>query len=140
LQIYQENSMTKAPLADRLFSKEHEWISVSGDNATMGISDHAQSSLGDVVYVELPEIGAKVRRGKPIGVVESVKAVSDIYAPVSGTVKAINKAIIDHPEAINRDPYGEGWLLVIELENKAEEQSLLSYKQYEEMLTLEAKR
>lgn len=131
--------MTKATADDRLFSKEHEWIRVNGNDAIMGISDHAQASLGDVVYVELPEIGARVQQGRPIGVVESVKAVSDIYAPVTGTVKAINEAIIDHPEAINQDPYGEGWLLIIELESKIEEQSLLSPEQYQEMLILEAK-
>ncbi len=105
----------------------------------MGISDHAQSALGDVVYVELPKIGTKITEGMPIGLVESVKAVSDIYAPVSGVVKNINQNAISDPGVINKDPYGAGWLLEIELTNSQERGELLDAKAYEAMLEEEAK-
>lgn len=130
--------MVKTP-TDRLFSKEHEWIKIEGNDALMGISDHAQSSLGDVVYLELPEVGASVVQGKAIGVVESVKAVSDIYAPVSGTVKAVNQKAVEHPENINRDPYGEGWLIVIEINADDDKKNLLSATDYDELLAQEQK-
>jgi|SRR5579871_353323 len=131
--------MNKQPPVDRVFSTEHEWIKTEGSDAILGISDHAQSSLGDVVYVELPEVGSVISRGSAIGVVESVKAVSDIFAPISGRVKAVNIAVIDHPEKINQDPYGEGWLIVIEPANQSEQQSLLTSEQYLELLQKEAK-
>lgn len=131
--------MAKIPPPDCLFSEEHEWIKMKDSDALMGISDHAQSSLGDVVYIELPKVGAEIKQGKAIGVVESVKAVSDIYAPVSGVIKAVNKTVIDHPEKINQDPYGEGWLLVINPAEMDEVKKLLSVGDYEKLLRREAK-
>lgn len=128
----------KAPL-DRLFSEEHEWIKFDIKETLMGISDHAQASLGDVVYVELPQIGSEIIKGATIGVVESVKAVSDIFAPISGKVKAINQKVIDRPETINLDPYGQGWLLVIEPSEISEKDFLLSADQYQDLLEREAK-
>jgi glycine cleavage system H protein len=132
--------MKTAVPEDRLFSEEHEWVKINGLEATMGISDHAQSALGDVVYVELPEIGARVEQGKAIGVVESVKAVSDIFAPVSGVVQAFNQSVIDRPEIINLDPYGEGWLIKISLtENAAHLSKLLTPQKYLSLLSDETK-
>jgi glycine cleavage system H protein len=131
--------MTKPTPTDRLFTEEHEWIKIETPFAIIGISDHAQASLGDVVYVELPSIGAQIQKGKAIGVVESVKAVSDIYAPASGVVKSVNQDVLENPEKINSSPYDEGWLLKIELTETSETKSLLSPKQYDELLTKEAK-
>src|SRR5690349_24648804 len=102
---------------DRVYTKDHEWLQVSGASATIGITDHAQSALGDIVYVELPKTGAAIEQGKPIGVVESVKAVSDIYAPVSGTVTDVNAAVVDDPAKVNGDPFGDGWLIKITVAN-----------------------
>ncbi|MCA9506856.1 MAG: glycine cleavage system protein GcvH [Myxococcales bacterium] len=131
--------MTKIIPDDRLFSEEHEWVKIQGDEAIFGISDYAQSCLGDVVYVELPDCGKEIDQGKAIGVVESVKAVSDIFAPLSGTVLAVNHTIIDTPEQINRDPYGEGWMLKIKLHDPSQSKKLLNSKAYEELLEKEAK-
>jgi|SRR5580704_4343837 glycine cleavage system H protein len=131
--------MAKQAPNDRLYSEEHEWVKMEGNDALIGISDHAQASLGDVVYVELPDVGQEIKMGSAIGVVESVKAVSDIYAPISGMVKAINPIVIEHPEKINQDPYGEGWLFLIEIKDKGQEKSLLSPLDYQKMLELEAK-
>ena len=97
------------------YSKEHEWVRVEGNNVVVGISDYAQSQLGDIVFVELPEIGASVIAGKRFSVVESVKAVSDIFSPVSGKIVAVNEGLNDAPEKINHAPYGEGWIAVIEM-------------------------
>lgn len=131
--------MNKLNLNSVLFSKEHEWVKIDANKALMGISDFAQHALGDVVYVELPQVGKTINKGAAIGVVESVKAVSDIYAPVSGVVQQINQQVLDHPEKINQDPYGEGWLIMIELTNKADEDSLLNYTDYQKLLEEEAK-
>jgi glycine cleavage system H protein len=122
---------------DRLYTKEHEWVKIDGDSATIGISDHAQSALGDIVYVELPKPGASLAQGKPIGVVESVKAVSDIYAPISGTVTEVNGAIEDDPATVNADPYGAGWLAKIKIINADEAKSLLDAASYDELLKSE---
>jgi glycine cleavage system H protein len=122
---------------DRLYTKEHEWVKIDGDSATIGISDHAQSALGDIVYVELPKPGASLAQGKPIGVVESVKAVSDIYAPISGTVTEVNGAIEDDPATVNADPYGAGWLAKIKIINADEAKSLLDAASYEELVKSE---
>ena len=122
---------------DRLYTKEHEWVKIDGDSATIGISDHAQSALGDIVYVELPKPGASLAQGKPIGVVESVKAVSDIYAPISGTVTEVNGAIEDDPATVNADPYGTGWLVKIKITNADEAKSLLDAAAYEALLKAE---
>ena len=97
------------------YSKEHEWVRVEGNNVVVGISDYAQSQLGDIVFVELPEIGASVIAGKRFSVVESVKAVSDIFSPVSGKIVAVNEGLNDAPEKINQAPYGDGWIAVIEM-------------------------
>lgn len=113
------------------YSKDHEWIEVKGDVATVGITDYAQSELGDVVFVELPAAGAAVTAGKTFGSVESVKAVSEIYAPASGTVAEANSALTQKPEAINTDPHGAGWLIKIKLSNAAELGSLMDAAAYE---------
>jgi glycine cleavage system H protein len=122
---------------DRFYTKEHEWVKIDGPIATIGISDHAQSALGDIVYVELPKPGAVLAQGKPIGVVESVKAVSDIYAPISGTVTEVNGAIEDDPAKVNADPYGAGWLVKVNFANDGEQKSLLDSASYEELLKSE---
>lgn len=125
---------------DRLFSEEHEWLKLDGNTAMMGISDHAQHALGDVVYVELPDVGREITRGSAIGVVESVKAVSDIYAPVSGTITAINQEVLDHPELINQDPYAQGWLIKIAINKPSDATDyLLSANNYRDLLSREAK-
>jgi glycine cleavage system H protein len=113
------------------YTKEHEWVSVEGVTATVGITDHAQSELGDIVYVDLPKIGAAVTRGGTLGSVESVKAVSDIYAPVSGEVIAINESLAATPEKLNADPHGEAWLVKIKLSAADEVKQLLSAADYQ---------
>jgi len=119
------------------YTKEHEWIKVEGTKAVIGITDHAQHALGDVVFVELPTVGDDLEIDKPFGVAESVKAVSDIYAPISGTVAAINEALLDAPETVNKDAFGEGWMVEIELSNPAELDNLLDAVQYEALLAEE---
>ena len=117
------------------FLKSHEWVRIESDGrATVGISDHAQGLLGDLVYVELPAVGDSVTAGNPVAVVESVKAASDVYSPVSGTVVAVNEALADKPETINEDAYGEGWMFVIELTNAEEVNELLDPDAYAEAL------
>jgi glycine cleavage system H protein len=112
------------------YTKEHEWVRVDGDTGTMGITDHAQKELGDIVYVDLPKKGTVVEQGKTIGSVESVKAVSDIYSPVSGEVVEINEALATAPEKLNEDPHGEAWLVKIRLSAPEEISSLLSAADY----------
>ena len=114
------------------YSKEHEWVLLEGDSAIIGISDFAQSELGDVVYVEVPEVGEKISKEDPFGAVESVKAVSDLYAPVSGTVVEVNDALPDTPELINDDPYGEGWIIKVTLSDRDELDELLNVQEYTE--------
>lgn len=123
---------------DRLFTKEHEWVKIEGDLAIIGISDHAQHSLGDVVYIELPKIGSLIEAGKAIGVVESVKAVSDIYAPITGVITAFNDDVIERPELINQDPYEMGWLLKVTI-TKDNRENLLDAHNYKHLLEREAK-
>ena len=113
------------------YSKDHEWISVKGDVATIGISDYAQHELGDVVFVELPAVGTKVEAGKTFGTVESVKAVSEIYAPANGEVVEINGELQNRPETINSDPHGSGWLIKVKLANPAELNTLMDAAAYE---------
>ena len=103
-----------ADLSNYRFTASHEWVRIEGSTATVGISDHAQAQLGDVIFLELPEVGATLAAGGKFGAIESVKAASDLYAPVSGTVAAVNGALTDHPELVNSDPYGEGWMLRLE--------------------------
>ena len=112
------------------YSEEHEWVQVEGDIAIIGISDFAQESLGDVVFVELPEIGTSVAAGQACGAVESVKAVSDIYSPVSGEIVEVNEALPDTPENINSSPYEQGWIVKIKLSNAAELDALMDADTY----------
>ena len=113
------------------YTKEHEWVRVEGDTGTIGITDHAQQELGDIVYVDLPKVGTRLEQGKTAGSVESVKAVSDIYAPVTGEVTEINQALADAPEKLNADPHGEAWLMKIRLSAPAELAKLLSAAEYQ---------
>jgi glycine cleavage system H protein len=113
------------------YTKEHEWVGLEGDIATVGVTNHAQEELGDIVYVELPKVGAKVEKGKTLGSVESVKAVSDIYSPVSGEVVAVNETLADAPEKMNQDPHGEGWLARIKLSQPEEIQKLMTAAEYQ---------
>ena len=102
-------------MAERRYSKTHEWVMVDGKTATVGISDFAQAQLGDVVFLELPKPGRKLGKGEAFGTIESVKAASDLYSPVDGTVTTVNENLTAHPELVNSDPYGEGWILKVEL-------------------------
>ena|SRR5882672_7022494 len=115
-----------------LYTKEHEWLRLDGDTGTIGITDHAQKSLGEVVYVELPKVGDKFDAGRTFGSVESVKAVSDLFMPVSGEVVAVNEGLGDAPEKINETPYSEGWMLRVRLLDKNQTGSLLSADEYDE--------
>ena len=112
------------------YTKEHEWVNVEGDTGTIGITDHAQKELGDIVYVDLPKVGATAEKGKTIGSVESVKAVSDIYSPVSGEVVAVNELLTASPEKLNEDPHGAAWLMKIKLSAPAEMSELMSVADY----------
>jgi len=118
-----------------LYSKEHEWAKLEGDSAIIGITDYAQNALGDIVFVELPKVGASVAQFSTVGVIESVKAVSDLFTPLSGEVVEINGGLEDDPAAVNRDPYGAGWLLRIKLADANETNALLSPDQYEKIAT-----
>ena len=116
------------------YSREHEWVRIEGEVATIGITEHAQREMGDLVFVELPKVGDAVESGKPIGTVESVKAVSEVFAPVTGEVLEINEGLLDHPEQINGDPYGEGWLVRISLQGRAALEGLMSASEYQVFL------
>jgi len=119
------------------YTKEHEWVRVEDGIATMGITDHAQQELGDIVFVDLPKPGAAVERGKALGTVESVKAVSEIFSPASGEVTEINASLADAPEKLNEDPHGEAWLVKIKLSAPAEVAQLLSAADYEKYVEAE---
>ncbi len=121
--------MTNVP-SDLKYARTHEWVRVSGDTATVGITDHAQHELTDVVFVELPAVGNHVKAGEACAVVESVKTASDIYSPVSGQVVAINQAVVDNPALVNGEPYGGGWFYKIKLSNLTELNGLLSPEAY----------
>ena len=116
---------------DFRYTKEHEWVRAQGDTASVGITDHAQSELGDIVYVDLPKVGSKLEAGKSLGSVESVKAVSDIYSPVSGEVTAINDLLATAPEKLNSDPHGEAWLVKVKLSAPGEIAKLMSAADYQ---------
>jgi glycine cleavage system H protein len=120
---------------DLQYTRSHEWVRTEGDTATVGISDHAQDELGDVVFVELPDEGATFDAGESFGTVESVKAVSDLYAPVGGEVVEVNSSLEDAPEKINDDPYGEGWLVKLRTSGEAD---LLSPEEYEKVVEEES--
>ena len=117
---------------DLLYTIEHEWVRLKNNRATVGVTDFAQGQLGDIVFVELPVEGTELAKESTFGVVESVKTVSDIYAPVTGKVVAVNKNLESQPELVNSDPYGQGWMIEIEFSNSSPEQSLLSADQYRE--------
>lgn len=119
---------------DLMYTKDHEWAQIDENVVSVGITDYAQDALGEVVFVELPEDGDKVTQGDRFGVVESVKTVSDLYAPVSGTVVEVNEAIIENPGDVNDDPYGNGWLIRIELDSEKELASLMTPADYEKLL------
>ena len=112
------------------YTKEHEWIRVEGDTGTVGITDHAQHALGDIVYVDLPKPGARLEALKPFGTIESVKAVSDLFSPASGEVLEINEQLKDRPELLNEDPHGAGWLIKLRLANQGDLAALLTAEQY----------
>ena len=122
--------------AEYKYTKEHEWVKIEGDTGTIGITDYAQNSLGDIVFVELPKMGAALEKGKTFGTVESVKAVSDIYAPVSGTVAAINEELIKSPEKINSDAHA-AWIVKVKLTNAGDASGLLSAADYEKFIAEE---
>jgi glycine cleavage system H protein len=113
------------------YTKEHEWVAAVGDAGTIGITDHAQQELGDIVYVDLPKVGTRIEQGKSLGSVESVKAVSDVYSPVSGEVTEINAALAEKPETLNSDPHGAAWLVKLKLSAPAELADLMSAAEYE---------
>ncbi|PIO71897.1 glycine cleavage system H protein [Teladorsagia circumcincta] len=125
-------SITPSIFAERKYTKKHEWVSVEGDLGTVGITDFAAEQLGDIVFVELPEKDAKIVKGESTGAVESVKAASDIYAPVSGTVTEKNEVLEQEPGKINKSPFDDGWLYKLKLSNKSELSDLLSEKEYQE--------
>jgi glycine cleavage system H protein len=125
--------------ADYRYTKQHEWIKVQGDTGTIGITDYAQQELGDVVFVDLPKVGAKISGGKSLGSVESVKAVSEIYSPVSGEVTETNPALVDAPEKINTDPHHTAWLVKLKLADPKEVASLMDAAAYEAYISEQAK-
>ncbi|MCM3797849.1 glycine cleavage system protein GcvH [Caldibacillus thermoamylovorans] len=119
---------------DFRFSKEHEWVKVEGDKVRVGISDFAQSELGDIVFVELPEVGKKLQVNEPFGSVESVKTVSELYAPISGTIVEVNEQLTDSPELVNESPYEQAWMVVIEPEDPSELETLMTADEYDQMI------
>ena len=116
------------------YTKEHEWVKVEGGEALVGITDHAQSELGDVVFVELPQVGSTVTQSEPFGVVESVKAASDLYSPLGGEVVAVNDALTDQPELVNSSPYDQGWMIRVRLRDKGELDGLLDAAGYRSLI------
>lgn len=120
------------------YSKDHEWLKIEGEAAVIGITDHAQDQLGDVVYVELPKVGEEFAANEPFGSVESVKAVSEIFTPVTGAVMAVNDSLADEPEKVNRDPYGDGWMIKIRMSKSGEVDSLLTAAEYEDFTKAES--
>lgn len=119
------------------YTKEHEWVHVDGDHGTVGITDHAQHELGDIVFVDLPKLGAKVTKGHTFGSVESVKAVSDVYSPVSGEVSEVNELLSKSPEKLNEDPHGEAWLMKVKLADSGEINELMSAADYQKYVGAE---
>lgn len=119
---------------DRKYTQEHEWIQVDGDTATVGVTDYAANELGDIVFVELPETGEEFSQGDTVGTIESVKAVADLYLPVSGEVIAVNDAVVDSPELVNNNPLDEGWLLKVRLADTGELDSLLEAGAYQDLI------
>ncbi len=122
---------------DLRYSKEHEWVLVEGNVAIIGITDYAQDRMGEITYVELPSVGDKVSKDDAFGVIESVKTVSDVYAPVSGTVLEVNDDLPDNPELLNDDPYGDGWMIKVEMSDPEELEDLLTAQEYEQLVAEE---
>lgn len=120
--------------SDLLYTKDHEWIRVTGDTAEIGITDYAQGELGDIVFVELPEVGKKVAQMQAFGTIEAVKAVSELFSPVTGTVSAVNGMIENDAGVINRDPYGEGWMIKVKMSNPSETAALIQADQYRKLV------
>ena len=120
---------------DLRYHQEHEWVRVNGTQATMGISHFAQDALGDIVFIDMPKLGAVVKAGQQIGEVESTKTTSTIYTPVSGTIGKVNADLKDHPEVVNSDPYGKGWMVMIDLSSVSEVEKLMTAEQYEAFLS-----
>ena len=120
------------------YSKDHEWVSVDGEIGTVGITDYAQHSLGDVVYIDMPRVGDKLSGHEAFGSVESVKAVSEIFMPVSGEITEVNDGLNDTPEAVNNDPYVDGWMIKVKMDNPGEADAMLSAEEYEEYLAASA--
>lgn len=120
--------------ADLKYTKEHEWVKVDGNVATIGITDYAQGELGDIVFVELPDTGAQIEAGSTFGTIEAVKAVSDLFAPVNGSIVEINAALDEQPELVNQDPYGEGWMIKVTLDNADLIKEMLSSEQYRDAI------
>lgn len=123
---------------DLSYTKDHEWVRVKGEEATVGITDHAQQQLGDIVYVELPKVGDKFETSEPFGSIESVKAVSEIFMPLSGTVAQVNDTLNDSPELVNEDPYGDGWMIRIKIDKPSQVDALLTSVAYEDYIKEEA--
>lgn len=115
---------------DIKYTKEHEWTKIEGNVATIGVTDFAQSELGDIAWIEMPELGAETKKGEPFGTIEAVKTVEDLFAPLSGKIVEINEDLLDSPEWVNDDPYGKGWIAKIEFSDEAELSSLLSAEDY----------
>lgn len=124
---------------DLKYTKEHEWVRVSGKALVVGVTSHAQEALGDVVYVELPKIGAKITAGQPFGVIESTKAVSELFAPVSGTVVKVNDALSDEPTQVNQDPFGQGWIIEVEPADPKQVDALMDASAYDAHVASEKK-
>jgi glycine cleavage system H protein len=119
---------------DLMYTKDHEWLQIDDDIATIGISHHAQEELGDVVYVELPSVGDSVESGESFGTVESVKAVSELFTPVSGEVVRVNETLGDSPELVNNDPYGKGWMIAVRVSQAPDETDLMSHDEYRDFV------
>jgi len=119
---------------DLKYTKEHEWVKVDGVTATIGITDHAQSELGDIIFVEFPDIDQEIEKDEPFGTIEAVKTVADLFAPISGTVTEINEDLEDSPESVNSDPYGEGWIVKVSIDNAGELDELMTPEQYGDLI------
>ena len=125
--------MSKVP-ADLQYTREHEWARKSGAVVVVGVTAHAQEALGDVVYVELPKVGVQITAGKPFGVIESTKAVSELFAPVGGRIVKVNDGLVDSPQTVNQDPYGQGWMIVVKYADAKELDTLMSAAEYEKLI------
>ena len=119
---------------DLKYTKEHEWIKIDGDNVTIGITDHAQGELGDIIFIEFPDVDQNIEKDEPFGTIEAVKTVADLFAPISGTITEINESLEDSPETVNEDPFGKGWIVKISVSDTGELDELLTVNQYAELI------